>query len=246
MTDQFKFSMLNPARDCLFKQGKFDDAFELLNPFLNNKTLTPEEKKAVYQLAGLIRMKQLRFNEASGYFKQVDDAYMSGYCQLLMGEFQNIQGYWQPLLKSRINHWCIALFGLVTMQLNHYPTMFQVRNHLESDIGNLLAAGRDDMLKNLLSYVDLLTQVNLETPKFMGRALINNIDDTSDWLDEAGALLLKGQKTLPNDPEVYYHLGQYRLMKKQKEAAILVLNQCLMMNKDYTPAKDLLHKVKSA
>lgn len=249
MTQAFKYSQLHPVRNVFFKEDNPSEAFSQLESFMSRDDLNPQEKKAVYQLAGFIRMKQRRFNEASDYFKKVDDHYMAGYCMLLMGEFQSIQNYWQPLINTRLNHWCIALFGLVTMQLNHYPSMFQVRNHIESDIGNLMLAGRDEMLKNLISYVDLLTQVNLEAPKFMGRALINNIELTSDesfWLNEAGKLLLKGQKTLPNDPEVYYHLGQYRVMKNEMDSARLVLNQCLMMNTDYTPAKDLLSVIEAA
>lgn len=104
VVEAFHYTQLNFARDALFKTGDFNKAFEALLPFLKQDGLNRQEKKAVNQLAGLIRMKQCRFNEASSYFFQVEDHYMTGYCKLLMGDFQSIQQYWHPLIKDRINH----------------------------------------------------------------------------------------------------------------------------------------------
>ena len=242
----FRYSFLHPARDAFFKEKQAENAFKLLEPYLSQTDLGIEETRAVYQLAGLIRMSQYRYAEAKNYFNEVKDNYLSGYCELLQGNFQQIQSYWGPLLQYRVNHWCVSLFGLVTMQLNTYPTMFQVRNHLESDLSNLIKAGQDQMVENVLSYADFLTQVNLETPKFMGRALLNNLDIDDQWLEKSGQLLLMAQKTLPNDPEVYYHLGQYRVMKGETEDACRVLKQCIMMSPAYTPAEKLLKEIEAA
>lgn len=242
----FRYSLLHPIRDLLFKQNQPDKALEELQPFLSRKDLAFEEKRAVFQLAGLIKMKQMAYQDALKYFNQIQDNYLSGYCELLQGNLQNIQAYWGPLVQTRMNHWCISLFGLVTMQLNSFPTMFQVRNHLESDIYNLITAGQHQMVNHILSYSDFLTQANLETPKFIGRALLNISETDSQWIDMAGTLLLKAQKILPNDPEIYYHLGQYRVFIGDTDDACRVLKQCLMMSETYTPAQQLLTELEAA
>lgn len=228
---------LAPPRDRFFKAHDPEAAAALLKPIMA-QPLSPEEKRAVYELMALAHRERKQFKEAMALYVAIHDHYQAGYCAMLMGDLQGVQTHWSQVVTERQNHWCRSLFGMIVHRLDCYPTIFQVRNHIESDIANLIAAGRVDFLENLLSYVDFLTQMNLEAPKFAGRALMH-----AGWLDRAGKFLIKGQKALPNDPEIYFHLGQYGVAQKHYREARLMLNQCLLISPTYTPARELLGQI---
>lgn len=228
---------IQEARDLFYKERDAVKAEAALKPHMTSPK-TPEEKRAVFELMGLILRAQCKFEEAYKLYEQINDHYQAGYCALCVGNLPQVQAQWTKVLMERQNHWCVSLYGMVTQQLRTYPTLFQVRNHLESDIANLISANQPAFLENMLNYIDFLTQLNLEAPKFAGRALMN-----SGWTDRAGPYLLKGQKALPNDPEIYFHLGQYSIMQKHHKEARLMLKQCLMISPTYSPAKELLDQL---
>lgn len=233
------FALLQPARDRLFKQADPQGALKTLAPLADDAHLLGSgEKTALLELAALAHRALNQYKEAVLLYDEIGDSYQAGYCELLRGNMQQVQLYWTRTLQERANHWCLTLFGLATRQLSCFPTMFQIRNHMESDIANLIQANQGQLLNNVVSYVDVLTQVNLETPKFMGRAFLH-----AGFLEQAGPLLLKGQKALPNDPEVYFHLGQYAVSQRNPEEARLMLNQCLLISPTYSPAKELMEKL---
>lgn len=261
-SDHFQYELLHPARDALFKQANPKQALDLLGPFLKDAQppYSPyplQARRAIIELACLAWREQQQFAKAAESYRSMMDNYQAGYCELLMGNMAGVQNDWIPLLSQRNNHWCLTLYGLVTQQLNSYPTIFQIRNHLESDIGNLISAKQWEALTSLLSYSELLSQINMEALKFAGRALLNSLlgekpllpktmPQHPELLNQAGIFLLKGQKILPNDPEVYYHLGQYHWMTRQTDDALLMLKQCLMISPSYTPAKELMAVIKAA
>ena len=197
-----------------------------------------QEKRATYELMGNILRSQGKFDQAVKLYEQINDFYQAGYCRMLQGRLQDVQPYWGRTLLERNNHWCVSLYGLVTKQLGTYPTLFQIRNHIESDIANLIAAKQEKYLQNLLSYIDFLTQINLESPKFAGRALMH-----AGHLEQAVGFLVRGQKALPNDPEIYFHLGQYSMTLGHQKEASLMLKQCLLISPTYRPASELLGKI---
>lgn len=233
-------SYLQEARDWMLQKKDPVRAEAALKPYMSRPE-TIQEKRAVYELMGLILRAQGRFDEATKLYLEIEDYYQAGYCAMLQGNLQDVQNTWGKLLNQRQDHWCVTFYGLITGQLRTYPTMFQLRNHLESDIANLIAANRTDYLGNLLNYVEFLTQINLECPKFAGRALMN-----AGWLQQAGPYLLQAQKTLPNDPEIYFHLGQYSAELNHLKEARLMLKQCLMISPTYRPASELLARLPEA
>jgi tetratricopeptide (TPR) repeat protein len=227
-------SYIHEARELFYRRGNAAEAELVLRPLLKTPK-DAQEKRAVHELMGLILRRQLKFQEAVKIYEGLNDSYQAGYCIMLQGQTQNVLPYWKRSLLERNNHWCVSLFGLLTRQLNSYPTLFQIRNHFESDIANLIAAKQGNYLDNMLSYVDFLTQINLETPKFAGRALMH-----AGHLEQARDFLVRGQKALPNDPEIYFHLGQYSIALQHEPEARLMLKQCLLISPTYRPAKDLL------
>jgi tetratricopeptide (TPR) repeat protein len=226
------------ARDLFFKQHNVRRAEAVMKRCLKEPTYSPEEKRLLFELMGLILRSQRRFEEAIKIYERIGDDYQAGYCALLKGDLKRVQRYWTTVLTRQPNHWCLTLYGLTTQQLQTCPTLLQIRHYLEGDIACLIAANRGEQLENLLSYSDFLTQLNLETPKFIGRALLN-----AGRHNRAGTYLLKAQSVLPNDPEIYYHLAQYSVIQKFYPQARIMLHQCLMISAAYHPAADLLTQI---
>lgn len=236
-------SFLSPIRQACYRDKDFDRAWKLIEPLIKkpDSAWSVEEQRAVCDLAATILRAKGQFREAMVLYEAIDDDYQAGYCCLLLHDLEGLRPYWKQTLEKRRNHWCLTLFGLATLQLNSVPTMFQVRQFLESDISNFMKAGCQDFLENALTYATELAQINLESPKFLGRALLNS--DDPNWLEESIRLLMLGQKLLPNDPEVYYHLAQAKLRQQENRDALLMLKQALLINPGFMPAQDLIAQI---
>lgn len=233
--------ILNQARKALFIEERPNDTLQILKPLMEKRAdLVFSEQRALAELVGLAYEKQQQYDEATEAFSVGGDLYQSGYCQMLGGNLPKAAEIWKNLLPERPNHWCLTLYGMVTGNLNSLPTFLQIRNHLEADIVYLSRAGQTAMAENILRYVDTLSDINYEVYKFAGRALFH-----AGRLDKAGLFLLRGQKALPNDPEVYYHLGQYYHSLGNNDDAALMLHQCLLISPTYLPAKMLHAEVHS-
>jgi tetratricopeptide (TPR) repeat protein len=232
-------STITQARQAFFRDKNPMTAHEAISPLLaGRRQLSPMERMMTIELGALILRALKQYREAQQLYLEGGDDYQAGYCEMLQGNLSSIKSHWGRVINQRHNHWCLVLFGMVTRQLNSYPTMLQIRNHIECDIANLIDAGQHQLVENVLCYGEFLVQFNMEAYKFLGRALMH-----AGWLDHCEPLLLKSQKTLPNDPEIYYHLGQYHTLRSQPEKARLMLNQCLLITPTYTPARDLLQQL---
>ncbi|MEB3245474.1 MAG: hypothetical protein VKJ06_05760 [Vampirovibrionales bacterium] len=200
-----------------------------------------------------------KFDEALTWFEAANHRYFLGYTHMLAGRLQQAYQVWQPLLAQRPQHWCGILLGLVSKQLQQYPTFLGVRNNLEMDVYYLYIAGQMALLENYLSYHEALATINLEAYKLAGRSL--HYAGAQHW---AHFLLTEGQRLCPQDAELYYHLAQYWQATAQKtppaqaeasgekapssetrvqrclDEAELMLKQCLMMQPHFVPAADLL------
>jgi len=233
-------SFLKPIRQACYRDKDYAHAWRLIEPLIKRPDTkwSTEEQRAVCDLAATILRARLLFREALVLYEAIGDDYQAGYCHLLMKDMEALRPYWTRTLEKRKNHWCVTLFGLANLQLNTVPTMFQIRQYLEGDISNFLLADCKPFVRSTISYANELGQINLESPKFIGRALLNS--DRPEWLEEADRLLMLGQKLLPNDPEVYFHLAQTRIRQGEIKDAILMLKQSLMINPGFMPATDLM------
>jgi hypothetical protein len=231
--------VLNTARKTFFLENNPEEAIQLIKSFLEDPSeFSVDKRRAFGELAGLACEDQRHYDEGANIFASIKDHYEAGYCQMLKGSLDIAVKEWTNLVHERPNHWCITLYGLITGSLNSLPTCLQLRNHLEADIMHLVYAGQTKMVDNLLKYLDILSDINYEVYKFAGRSFLH-----SGLYDAAAPLLLKGQKILPNDPEIYYHLGQYYYAIGKNEDSAIMLHQCLLITPSYTPASDLHHKI---
>jgi tetratricopeptide (TPR) repeat protein len=232
-------SYIQEARDLFYKQHMPGHAEAVLRHYLK-KPREKGEKRAVFELMGLILRAQKRYEDARVVYEKINDHYQAGYCSLLRGDLQRVQKCWTQVITHQPNHWCLTLYGMVVRQLQVCPSLLQIRHYLESDICNLITAERFDYLENVLAHVEFLSQLNLEAPKFAGRALFNAGEN---WWGQAGPYLMQGQKLLPHDPEVYYHMGQLCIMQGHFKEASLMLKQCLLISTTYQPASELLREI---
>lgn len=208
---------------------------------LDGSPATTPLRHELLELQALAYQRAERYEHAAKTFLLTGNHYLAGYSHLLAGNLDTAATLWKNLLALRENHWCLHLQGMVVSSLATIPTFLQIRNHLEADIVNLYAAGQATFAGNLVRYTEFLAGLNLETYKYVGRSLLQ-----AGHLQEAGPYLIKAQKTLPNDAEAYFHLGQYYYALHQEEPARLMLQQCLLISPAYTPARDLLATLSSS
>lgn len=241
-----------PARLRLWQEKNPQRCLKGLESASQGKTLGPLSRLVKAETTGYALMALKDYDRASAQFASLELWYPAGYAQLLGGKLEATRQYWLKLLTLQPTHWAICLFGLVTRQPAQPPTFLQVRNYLEADLYHLITTGQAQLANNVLSHLDWLAQWNPEAYKLAGRALMH-----AGWLAQAGPLLLKAQATYPHDPEAYFHLAQFYCGQLdaaatvklpgnptvQKGPAILMLKQCLLMNPQYGPARELLEAI---
>lgn len=240
---QALLSQIKLARQQLFVQNNPADAqVTLLEAIAQLDSSQPGwERRMAFDILAYAHLAQRAYDDAIDAFDNANNDYMSGYVMMLKGEMAAAYQRWQPIIKVRETHWAACLYGMIARKLEFYPSFLQIRNQVEGDIMNLARAGQLSMVGNIVMHAQLMSEINYEAYKFVGRALLY-----SGMIQEASRFLLLGQRLLPNDPEVYYHLGQYYEMTQQFDEAKVVCQQCLMMNPTYLPAKEMLERMQTA
>jgi predicted Zn-dependent protease len=230
---------LNLARKTLYIEGNPEEALKILSPmYAERDKLGFADVWPMIELMGTARSQRKEFDEATELYLSIKDFYEAGYNQMLKGNLDSAVAHWKNLIYERQNHWCVSLYGLATGNLTTLPTFLQIRNHYEADIILLARAGQKQLADNLILNISTLSDINYESYKFAGRAFFH----VGDY-EKAGWLLLRGQRALPNDPEIYYHLGQYYYAIGKMEESALMLQQCILISPMYTPAKELHTKI---
>lgn len=232
--------ILKQARKALFIDHDAQTALQLLETLFGP---TPAQLPTyLYQdgceLTGYLYYGLQDFRQAYDWFYSAQNHYMSGYCCMLSGDLTNAHRNWLNLGNIRENHWAFTLHGLINNSLETVPTFIQLRNHLEADVMNLLINHQQHLAFNIVSHIDDLGLINLESYKYIGRALMH-----TGYLDQARLYLEEGQKKLPADVEAYFHLGQCYSQLGARDEAVQSLERCLSMAKVYVPAQDLLNQL---
>ena len=231
-----RFAAFSPAREALWLMPKSQpkQALEALQPTaLKNVDFNDTAQDQIYtELVTYAMFEQKRYLAAAEFCLKRHAFFLSGYAFLLNGQLKQCQQAWRYLAKQCKQHWAFALLGLITSDVKQYPTFLQIRHYIEADIVNLHESGQLSYLNQLLRYSQWLAQINPEVYKLIGRSFLGLGE-----LKRAEAYLLKGQQTYPQDAEIYFHLGQYYHAAEQPKVARLMLNQCLMINAHYNPAR---------
>jgi len=197
-----------------------------------------DSNEQLTSLLALAYFENREYEKARLLYKKLKMSYQEGYCELLLGNDFNAAEIWFEAEDSPAVSWGRCLVNFVNLKVEYVPTFLQIRNFLEYDIGQLIRAQQFEFAENLISCNEVLANINLETYKFIGRALLHN-----GFVRQSKSYLMKSQSIIPNDPEVYYHLAQYHYQMNEYDEAKKMATKCLYLNANYTPARQLLLKI---
>lgn len=224
------------AHELLVTEKSPESAIELLTYYIENNENPPA---AILHWLGLCYLENDDYTSAKEAYLKFNGFYQAGFCELLKGNIEEAKILWANCVNSEVKYWSQCLETICLGTIDKEPTFLNIRNHLEADFGYLLRAGQEEFINNILNLVDNLVDINLETYKFIGRSFLHN-----GYENVSVSYLLKGQKILPNDPEIYYHLGQYSQHVGAYNEAASMYKHCILMSPSYTPANDRLKEMK--
>jgi len=205
------------------------------NELINTNKENVEELKNVLALAFF---ENKNYSEAAKIYYELKKYYQAGFCELLLGNKAKAKNIWFNAEDSGAICWARCLIDLIEVKIDLIPTFLQIRNHLESDLSYFIQAYKIEYAENVIQCGDFLADINPETNKFIGKALMN-----SGYPNLSVNFFIKSRELIPNDPEVYYYLAQYSFETGAISEARHFLKQCLDLNISYTPAKKLLDKI---
>jgi tetratricopeptide (TPR) repeat protein len=224
--------VVNEARREILVNKKPLNAIGLLLPY--KKT----GGKFLKQTLALAYFQNKQYLDALGLYYEIGQFYQSGFCYLLMENEAEAAKLWNKAPDSPAARWGKSLLSFINLKIDSIPSVLQVRSHLECDLGHLLTAGKIVYAENLISCDDFLYSINPESYKFIGKALM-----IAGHTNLAVTFFLKSQKAVPEDAEIYYHLGQYSFDIGAYEECLNMMRQCLSLNVWYLPAQRLLDKL---
>lgn len=231
---EFK-KVVKKAHELLILNGSPNECSAFIKDIIDH---SETKDRGLVQWLGLSYMEANKFDLAKRAFESGGFYYQAGYCELLLGNLGKAKNHWKKQPESSVKDWSRALETMVQGRVEHKPTYLALRNYLEMDIGYLLKANQTKFAENIVNITIQLAEINLECLKFAGRALLHN-----GYANLAVNLLLDGQKILPSDPEIYYHLGQYSLTVGAYNEARSMFSHCKMLSPSYTPADDRLNEM---
>jgi len=180
------------------------------------------------------------FKKAAEVYKEAGEKYQAGYCELLAGDEKEAESLWYgACTASPAIYWGLCVLDYINMRRNpRVPSYLQIRNFLEMDLCNFIIANKVRYAENIIKNEKVLSSVNLETYKLIGRALLNH-----GFLNMAKKYLLKSVQIVDQDAETFYHLGQYNYEIGAYEESLKTLKRCLELNSYYVPAVNLIKKI---
>lgn len=200
-----------------------------------DKNIDSEEIKSTLAFAFY---ENKNYAEAAKIYYELNKPYQAGFCELLLGNKDKARKLWFNAPESSAICWGKSLIDLIEAKVDYIPTFLQVRNFLECDLSYFIKADKVNYAENVIKCSNFLSDINPETNKFIGKALMNN-----GFPNLAVTFFLKSREIIPTDPEIYYHLAQYTYQLGALPEARRMLKQCLDLNITYTPAKILLDKI---
>lgn len=237
MTNELK-NFLNDARKELLVRKNPINSINLLTELA--KKFDVRSNLLFRDTLALAYFENKDYQEASKVYFNMGELYQAGFCELLLGNIDTASHIWDDLPDSSARSWGKNIISFIKFESGSVPTYLQIRSYLESDLGHLIQANRLDYAENIIKYDDILMAINPETYKFIGKALFNN-----GYPDISVKYFLKSQKLIPQDAEVYFYLAQYGYLTQAYQETKHMLDQCIILNHHYTPAKIMLKQVEA-
>lgn len=225
------------ARKLLLVEKKYLESITLLSALIESSS--GDDLYLVQSSLALAYFENKDYSAAAGIYESLSEPYQQGFCELLQNNVEKAKKIWYSAEKSEAICWGRCLVDFVNLDVCEIPSFIQVRNHLESDIGYFIKSGNLDYASNLVKLADFFVDINLESYKYIGKALVN-----AGYSQLAVNYFYKGVDIIPQDSENYYHIAQYLVKNKSYPEAINMLKDCLSYNPHFTPAMHLIEVVK--
>jgi len=230
--------LIHQARKELLVNKDCKKAGSYIVSLLESEAVDEKENLLIKNTIGLIYLEKKEYQKAAEIYKEIDEKYQAGYCELLMGNEEDARKLWYSAPDSEPCEWGKSLLDFIHLKRAKRPTFLQIRNHLETDIGYFIQADKLKYAENLIKNDDVFISVNLEAYKLIGRTLLNH-----GFYNMARKYLLKSLQILPDESETLYFLGRYNYLIGAYGESKKVIEKCLENNPNYTPAKDLLTRI---
>lgn len=168
--------------------------------------------------------------EVKDYFKKNNYLLEYGYCLLLEGDLERAYEILAPLTSTRAE-WAVRIIALIKNIYGEMPTYFQIRSFLEIDISLFIKYNQIEYVQKILDSADFFQEINMETYKFIARALLKN-----NYLGVSKIFLDKSSSDYYNDVELHYLYAEFYLAHDDKDNALKAVQTCLQLNPNYYPA----------
>lgn len=178
-----------------------------------------------------------KIDDCIKYFKENKFNLEYGYALMLSGDLDSAQRIFSSI-DSRRADWALKIIPLMQGRISDKPTYFQIRSFLEIDLTLLFKAGQKEYVQYILGGADIFQNINRESYKFIGRALLKN-----GYTESAKMFLDKSLSDFYRDPELHYLFVEYYLMNNDYVNAKRAVENCLKVNPDYFPAKQTEQKL---
>lgn len=165
--------------------------------------------------------------------RSVEHAYFA----ILNNDLLTAQALFESLDSPRAR-WGKALTDILLGYIEKYPTYFEIRNFLEIDLDFLIKNEKIEYVELLLGSIELLSDINQETYKYVGRVMFEN-----RLYKAAREFFEKSKNIFYNDPELHFLFAKYYLKTRDYEKADFYLDECLNIIPDYYPAKILQKEI---
>ena len=230
-----KNDLLAEARKRVLIDINYEEAISLLE-----KVEDIEDYKLFSNTLGLAYLEIGQYKKAADTFRNINEKYQAGFCELLAGNEEGAKRLWESAPDSPTCRWGKCLLDYIKLRKGPIPTFLQVRNHLETDLGYLIQANKLKYAENLMKCDDILVSVNLETYKLIGRVMLN-----FGFLNQAKKYFIKSLGVIPEDAETHYYLGRYYYQTGAYRESMDAFKKALERNANHTPSVKLLEMVKS-
>ena len=159
------------------------------------------------------------------------------YLAILNNDLETAKTVFESIDSPRAR-WGKSLADILSGYLERYPTYFEIRNFLEIDMDFLLKNEKIDYIERLLGSLDLLSGINQETFKYVGRVMYEN-----KLYQAAKKYMEKAKEIFYNDPELHYMYAKYYYNDRNYPEANFYIDECLKMLPDYYPAIKMKNKL---
>ena len=179
------------------------------------------------------------YDGAFELFQRLNMRYECGYCKFAETNFFEAENIWKnSQIDSPAVNWGLSLIKIIKGGIPNALSFFQIRNFLERDLMLFFENNHQDYAEKIIDAYGILSEYNMETPKFIGRVLLNE-----GYPERAFVYLKKSKDICYRDPEVDYLLASYYLSKNDCPSAKNILKNALKLNPNYYPIKLFLNKI---